>query len=239
MTSPSGSPAELRLICAGGCKAAMERLAPRFEAMSGQRLAVTVGTPADTRRMMSDGTPFDAAVVTRVSLNETAAAAFEPGTRFGIATSPVGMGVRNDVAAPMITSEDSFRAALGAVGTIGLSDPKAGTNLAVDILAAAERIGLRGEIESKARYILGPGFVVARRVAEGEADAVMTLATEIKPAAGIRYLGAVPDSMGLGTPFDAGIAKGQPAGSAAHAFIAFLRTDEARSIMQSTGLITF
>lgn len=237
MNTSSGSSAELRLICAGGFKAAIEKLAPRFEHASGQRLAITIGTPADTRRMMTDGTPFDAAVVTRVSLNEAAAAALDPATRFGVAKSPVGMGVRKTLPAPEIVSMESFRSAIAAVGTIGLSDPKAGTNLANDILAAAAGLGLRAAIEAKARYFLGPGFVVAKRVAAGEADAVMTLATEIKPAEGIRYLGAVPDSMGLGTPFDAGIARAHAGNPSAQAFIAYLKTEEARSIMQSTGLV--
>jgi len=87
------------------------------------------------------------------------------------------------------------------------------------------------------RYIMGPGFVVARHVAAGEADAVMTLATEIISASGIRYLGAIPDSMKLGTVFDAAIANAAADVSAAQSFLAFLRTGEAGDIMQSTGLV--
>jgi molybdate transport system substrate-binding protein len=148
------------------------------------------------------------------------------------------MGVRESLAVPAISSEESFRDAIANVATIGFSDPQAGTNLANDILDAAARIGLRSQLEAKARYILGPGFVVARRVASGEADAVMTLATEIISAPGIRYLGAVPDSMQLGTFFEAAIAVSPADLTAAKAFITFLRTAEAKEIMLSTGLVT-
>lgn len=239
MTDLPNTAAKLRLICAGGFKAAIEKLAPRFEATSGRSLAITIGTPADTRRLMSDGTPFDAAVVTRHTLTDEVAASIDAHTRFSVAKSPVGMGVREDIAVPALDSDRAFRAAIAAVGSIGLSDPKAGTNLANDILAAAAGIGLKAELEAKARYILGPGFVVARHVAAGEADAVMTLATEIISAPGIRYLGAIPDSMKLGTVFDAAVANASADASAAHAFIAFLKTEDARAIMQSTGLVTF
>jgi len=229
---------ELRIISAGGFKAAMEKIAARFEAVTGHRCAITVGTPADTRRLMSGGAPFDVAVVTGHTLTDAVAASIDPHTRFSVAKSPVGMGVRQDLAVPVIGSEETFRAAIASVSTIALSDPRAGTNLANYIMAAAADIGLRSELEAKARYIMGPGFVVAQRVAAGEADAVMTLATEIISASGIRYLGAIPDSMKLGTVFDAAIANAARDAAAAQSFIAFLRTAEAADIMRSTGLVT-
>ena len=235
--SPTAATSEMRMICAGGFKAAMEKLAPLFEAKTGIRLAITIGTPTDTRRLMSEGAPFDVAVVTRVSLNDAAASAFARGSRFSIAKSPVGMGVREVLTVPAIGSQAAFRTAIDTVGSIGLSDPKAGTNLANDILAAAEKIGLRSAIEAKARYINGPGFVIAKSVAAGEADAVMTLATEIIPAAGIRYLGSIPESMGLGTVFDAGIAKEKDAMEGPRLFMEFLRSPQASEIMRSTGLV--
>ena len=234
--TPHGA-GELRVICAGGFKAAIEKIAPRFEATSGRKLAITIGTPADTRRLMGGGTPFDAAVVTAHTLTDEVAASIDRQSRFSVAKSPVGMGVRETLAGPAISSEQSFRTAIAAVSTIALSDPRAGTNLAEQILAAATAIGIRAELESKVRYVMGPGFVVAKRVAAGEADAVMTHATEIISAQGIRYLGAIPDSMKLGTVFDAAIAKTAADVPAAQSFLAFLRTGEAGDLMRATGLV--
>ena len=238
MTNVLHSNGELRVICAGGFKAAMEKIAARFEATTGRRSAVTVGTPADTRRLMGGGAPFDVAVVTWHTLTDTVAASIDPHTRFRVATSPVGMGVREDLDVPAIGSEEAFRAAIAAVSTIAFSDPRAGTDMAKYILDAAAGIGIRSELEAKARYIMGPGFVVAQRVAAGEADAVVTLATEIISASGIRYLGTVPESMKLGTVFEAAIANAAADVSGAQSFIEFLRSAEAGDIMRSTGLVT-
>ena len=237
MTQAPLSTGKLRVVCAGGFKAAMEKIVARFEEITGRGSDVTVGTPADTRQLMGGGAPFDVAVVTDHTLTDAVAASIDPHTRFSVARSPVGMGVRDDLDVPAIGSEEAFRAAIAAVSTIAFSDPKAGTNMAKYILDAADGIGLRSELEAKARYIMGPGFVVAKHVAAGEADAVMTLATEIISASGIRYLGAVPDSMNLGTTFEAAIANAAADRSTAQSFIEFLRTGEARDIMRSTGLI--
>ena len=227
----------LRIVSAGGFKAAMERIASRFEATTGRRCTVTVGTPADTRRLMGGGTPFDVAVVTNHTLTDAVADSIDPQTRFSLAKSPAGMGVREALDVPPIDSEASLRTAILAVNTIALSDPRAGTAMATHILAAADTIGLRTELAAKARYIMGPGFVVAAKVAAGEADAVMTLATEILSAPGIRYLGALPPSMKLGTVFDAAIAKATADAQAARAFVDFLRGEEAGELMRSTGLV--
>jgi molybdate transport system substrate-binding protein len=238
MTNVPHSTTELRVICAGGFKAAMEKIAARYEATTGRKCLVTVGTPTDTRRLMSGGAPFDVAVVTGHTLTDKVAASIDAGTQFSVAKSPVGMGVRVDLDVPAIGSEEAFRDAIAAVGTIAFSDPRAGTDMAKYILDAAAGIGLRSELEAKARYIMGPGFVVAQRVAAGEADAVMTLATEIISASGIRYLGTIPESMKLGTVFEAAIGNAAADVSAAQSFIEFLRTGEARDIMRSTGLVT-
>lgn len=219
----------------------MEKIAARFEAITGRRSAVTVGTPADTRRLMGGGAPFDVAVVTWHTLTDTVEASIDASTRFRVAKSPVGMGVREALDVPAavsnIDSDDAFRAAVAAVDTIAFSDPKAGTDMARYILDAAEGIGMRSELEAKARYIVGPGFIVAQHVAAGAADGVITLATEIMSASGIRYLGTLPDSMKLGTVFEAAIANAAADVPGARSFLEFLRTAEAGDIMRSTGLV--
>ncbi len=228
---------ELRIICAGGFVSAMEHIGPLFETERGYKLFLTIGTPTKTRELMTSDAPFDAAVVTVVSLNEAASNAFLQGSRFSVAKSPVGMGVRAHLQTPDISSIDSFRAAIAGVNSVGLSDPKAGTNLAADILSAAERLGFVDELRPKVRYINGPGSVVSTEVGKGAADAVMTLATEIRSIPDVRYIGNIPDEMDLGTVFDAGLSK-HNARSGAAAFLEFLRKDKTKARMREVGLKT-
>jgi molybdate transport system substrate-binding protein len=240
MTSVGPLNTELRIICAGGFKTAMLDIAPRFEAASGHKLSITFGTPKRNNELISAGPnadfSFDVVVVTAATLSETTQPHIAQQTRFDVALSPVGMGVRGTLTTPDITSVETFKAAVMSLASIGLSDPTSGTTLANDIIAAAKNIGVSDEIEARKRYFVGPGSVVSIEVGKGNADAVMTLATEIIGTPGVRYLGAVPHEMKLGTTFTAAIASARETDATAAAFLAFLRTAEARTIMRAKGL---
>lgn len=227
---------DLRIICAGGFKTAMLDIAPRFEAAFGHKLAITFGTPKRNTELISAGSGFDLVVVTFATLSETTKPHIAQPTRFDVALSPVGMGVRESLTTPDITSVESFKAAVTSLTSIGLSDPTSGTTLANDIIAAAKTIGVSDEIEARKRTFVGPGSVVSIEVGKGNADAVMTLATEIIGTPGVRFIGPVPHEMKLGTTFTAAIASATGKHAAAADFLAFLKTDEARSIMRAKGL---
>ena len=88
----------IHVICAGGFRAAMEKIAPLFTQISGVSVSLTFGAPAKTRELVCAGAGFDAAVVTLGSLNDEASAQLDPQTRFIVAKSPVGMGLRAGLA---------------------------------------------------------------------------------------------------------------------------------------------
>lgn len=226
---------ELRVICAGGFRAVMEVIAPAYEAREGVTLRVTFGTPARTRELVTAGEGFDLVVVTAGSLDEAAAAQLDSATRFIVAKSPVGMGLRPGLGKKPIGALSEFIAVIDSLSSIGLSDPKAGTNLGADILSNAERLGFVEKLRPKAQFVFGPGSVASGHVAKGEIDAVITLVSEIIAVEGVTFLGAIPAEMGLGTPFVGATARSPD--SKAAAFLAYLRTPECQEAMQKTGLI--
>jgi molybdate transport system substrate-binding protein len=227
---------ELRIICAGGFRAAMEEIAPAYEASSGDKVRLTFGTPAKTRELVTAGEDFDLAVVTLGSLDEAASAQLDSASRFTVARSPVGMGLRAGLEKRPIGQLADFIAVIESVSSVGLSDPKAGTNLGADILANAERLGFADKLRDKVKLVFGPGSLVSAQVAKGEIDAVITLASEIITVDGVTFLGAIPDEMRLGTPFVAATRRGQ-VGVAAQQFLTFLQTPESQATMRKTGLV--
>jgi ABC-type molybdate transport system substrate-binding protein len=227
----------LRVICAGGFRAAMEQIAPIFTQTTGVAVALTFGAPAKTRELVSAGAGFDAAVVTLGSLNEEASAQLDGSTRFIVAKSPVGMGLRAGLAPRAIDTVEGFSALIRDLPSVGLSDPKAGTNLGNDIITAATRLGFGEDLNSRVHFVDGPGSVVSAAVAKGHPDAVITLVSEIITVDGVTFTGLIPDAMGLGTPFVAAAGKQAERPAQAQQLLAFLREEPALSIMRETGLV--
>ena len=228
----------VNVICAGGFRSAMEKIAPLFTQISGVSVTLTFGAPAKTRELVSAGAGFDVAVVTLGSLNDVASAQLDPETRFIVAKSPVGMGLRAGLAARPIDTVEGFADLIRSLPTVGLSDPKAGTNLGMDIIAAATRLGFGEDLKSRAHFIEGPGSVVSAAVAKGHPDAVITLLSEIITVEGVTFTGIIPQAMGLGTPFVAAAGKQAQAPALARQLLAFLREAPALALMKETGLVS-
>ena len=226
----------IQVICAGGFRAAMEKITPLFTQTTGVSVMLAFGTPAKTRELVCAGAGFDAAVVTLGSLNEAASAQLDPDTRFIVAKSPVGMGLRAGLAARSIDTVEGFAELIRSLLSVGLSDPKAGTNLGEDIIVAAMRLGFGEDLKSRAHFVNGPGSVVSAAVAKGHPDAVITLVSEIITVEGVTFTGLIPEAMGLATPFVAAAGKQAHAPSRTRQLLAFLREEPALSLMKESGL---
>ncbi len=227
----------IHVICAGGFRAAMEKIAPLFTQTTGVAVVLTFGAPAKTRELVSAGAGFDAAVVTLGSLNEAASAQLDEATRFIVAKSPVGMGLRAGLSPRAIDTVEGFAALIRDLPSVGLSDPRAGTNLGNDIIAAATRLGFGEDLKARAHFVDGPGSVVSAAVAKGHPDAVITLVSEIITVEGVTFTGLIPEAMGLGTPFVAAAGKQAGAPELGKRLLAFLRDEAALAIMRETGLV--
>ena len=225
--------ANLNILCAGGFRAAMEHIAPAFEKADGIGLNVTFATPAKTREYLEAGFAFDLGVVVGAVVQAAGEQGFAiPQKTFKLALSPIGMGVPEGGPVLSVGTLPQLRAALEELESIALSDPKAGTNLANEVLACADSAGL--DLRAKVIFIQGPGSVVSGEVAKGVAQAVITLASEISPIEGIRYIGKLPPE--LQTEYAMQVLAHDSAGEAAQALLDFLTGDVAREIMLSVGL---
>jgi molybdate transport system substrate-binding protein len=226
---------KLQILCAGGFRAAMDLIAPEFRKASGVELVLSYATPARTREQIEAGFPFDAGVIVAGVLKK----AREDGlaldvSDFKLAVSPVGLGVPEAQLAPAVSTLDAFKRALDNIARLGLSDPKAGTNLGVETLALADRLGIGAAMRQKTILFDGPGSFVSAAVARGEADAVITLASEIAPIPGIRFAGKLPDELQTEYAMQAVTSKHAP--PAAQALMDFLRGPIANDIMRRVGL---
>jgi molybdate transport system substrate-binding protein len=226
---------KLDILCAGGFRAAMDLIAPEFEKAQGVTLALTYATPGRTREILEAGLSFDAGVIVAGVLRTAQADGLARDvSSYKVAISPVGMGVGQGLPMLDISSLAAFRNTIATLGSIGLSDPKAGTNLGLETLAQADRLGFGGDIRRKVRFFNGPGSAVSAAVARGETDSVITLASEIVPIPGVRFIGRLPVEMQTEYAMQAlAPAKTKPS---AKSLMDFLRGADAATLMRRVGL---
>ena len=224
-------------MTSGGLAAAYDRLAPRFEDETGIRLVTAYGAsaggaPDSIPARLERGERFDVLIMSQAGLNElTAQGRVGPDTRQDLASSSIGMAVREGAPLPDISTPEAFVETLLAAESIGYSASVSGTYVATELFP---RLGLAEQLAPKSRRIESER--VAAVVARGEVEIGFQQVSEILSIPGAAYAGPLPAEYQRVTTFSAGIATdaGNPDGG--QRLISFLSSGEAAATIAETGL---
>ena len=224
-------------MTSGGLAAAYDRLAPRFEDETGIRLvtaygASTGGAPDSIPARLERGERFDVLIMSQAGLNElTAQGLVGSDTREDLASSSIGMAVRDGAPLPDISTPEAFVETLLAAESIGYSASVSGTYVSTELFP---RLGLAEQLAPKSRRIESER--VAAVVARGEIEIGFQQVSEILSIPGAAYAGPLPAEYQRVTTFSAGIATdaGNPVGG--QRLIEFLSSAEAAATIAETGL---
>ena len=231
------APAEVAVVTSGGLAAAYDRLAPRFEAETGIRLvtaygASTGGAPDSIPVRLARGERFDVLIMSQAGLDElTARGLVRPDTRLELASSSIGMAVREGAPLPDIGTPEAFAETLLAAESIGYSASVSGTYISTELYP---RLGLAEELAPKSRRIVSER--VAAVVARGEVEIGFQQVSEILSIEGAAYAGPIPAEYQRVTTFSAGIATDAENPDGARRLLDFLSSDEAARTITATGL---
>ena len=231
------APADVAVVTSGGLAAAYDRLAPRFEAETGIRLvtaygASTGGAPDSIPVRLARGERFDVLIMSQAGLNAlTARGLVRPGTRRDLASSSIGMAVREGAPLPDISTPEAFAATLLAAESIGYSASVSGTYISTELFP---RLGLAEDLAPKSRRIVSER--VAAVVARGEVEIGFQQVSEILSIEGAAYAGPLPDAYQRVTTFSTGIATDAENPDAARRLIEYLASDDAARTIAETGL---
>jgi molybdate transport system substrate-binding protein len=229
--------AEIKVISTGGARAVMTSLVPEFERKSGHKVDIDFGTPGNMRDRLLQGEVADVAVAIAAVLPDLEKAGkIAPGTRMGFAASYVGVVVRAGAPKLDVSTPDGIKQAVLMAKTVVLSAPKAGTQLGATFIGAADRLGFGADLRSRTKFILGPGSDVAEAVARGEAELGVTLISEILPVTGVELAGELPSNIMPPTAIHAFLVSGAKDPETAKVFLDFLRSPEARRIIEANGM---
>ena len=228
---------EVAVVTSGGLAAAYDALAPGFEEETGIRLvtsygASTGGAPDSIPARLERGERFDVLIMSHAGLNVLSGRGLvRAGTELDLASSSIGMAVRQGAPVPDIGTPEAFAATLLAADSIGYSASVSGNYVSEELFP---RLGLTEELAPKSRRVVSER--VAAVVARGELEIGFQQVSEILSIEGATYVGPIPDEYQRITTFSAGIATEAENPDGARRLIDFLASEAAASTIAETGL---
>lgn len=231
--SASGQQTEIRVLASNGVKSAMEDLVPQCERATGRRLAMQFNSSTSLKQSIENGEAFDVVIGTSEFVDALIMdGRVEAASRVGLARAGIGVGIRSGAPRPDISTPDALKRTLVNAKSITYAQDGASRPF---IVAMLDRFGIADAVKSKT--ILEQGSIRSTaRVAQGDAELVMTLVSEILPIKGIELLGPFPEALQNYVSFAAGVNPKSSDPKAAKTLIGFLTEPAAAATFKAKGL---
>jgi molybdate transport system substrate-binding protein len=225
--------AKLKVMCARSMHVVVGALADAFARDTGRDVDPHFATVGAIQQRLDGGETGDVLIIGAPALDRMAAAGtVGPATK--IATTSIGVAVREGATPPDISTPEAFKRALIAAPRIAFSDAAVGGSAGVHLAKLFAQMGLADAIARKGMPQQSGGEV-AKRIANGEADIGMTLIAEIVPIKGARVIGPLPPPLGNDTTYAAAVMTASSARAAGQAFIGALTTASTRRQWEAAG----
>ena len=226
--------AEFRVITTGAPKHVVDAVAAKFLADTGHKAIFIQDTAGGVRRRVEAGEAAEIIVATPDVLNALMASGkVVQGSRVDFASTGVGVGIKEGLPKPDISTVDAIKKLVADAPSIALPDPKAGGTSAVYIEGMFKKLGLSDVVNAKAK--LKAGGYAADLVASGEAIIVFHQMSEIKPVKGVTLIGPLPAEIQLVTVYSAALSSGLVS-DPAKAFMTSLAGPTGREATEKAGM---
>jgi molybdate transport system substrate-binding protein len=227
---------DILVMTSGAFTAPYLELAPGYERSTGNKfktLATSMGTGTDSiPNRLRRGEHVDIVIVAADALDALIDNGMvRAGSRVDLARSSIGMAVKSGARRPDISSVDALRRTLLEARSVAYSASVSGDYLVNELFP---KLGVANELQSKGMRIERErvGDVVAR----GDAEIGFQQLSELLPIKGLDLVGPLPREVQRVTVFAAGIAASSTNIAAARAFIDFLASPSAASVIAKSGL---
>lgn len=221
----------VRVFLSNGFRAVFEDLAPACERSIGKPLSAQSGTSASLIQRVNGGEPFDVAIMTTEAMTQLANEG-KVGARTPLGRSGIGIGNKAGTAKPAISTADDLKKTLLAAKSITYAGDGASRPHIEQMMGI-----LNIEEVMSRKTLLEQGSVrAAARVASGEAELLITLVSEILPAAGVQLVGALPAQFQNYVSFAAGAGVKAANPAAAKALIACMSGPGVAATLTAKGI---
>jgi molybdate transport system substrate-binding protein len=223
---------ELQILAGGGITGLFKVLVPQFEAASGHKLVVRFAATPELIRMATSGEPFDLAVVPREVFKDAGARAqFTAGPTIDIARVGFGVAVRSGAPRPPIDTPEAFKQTLLQARSVAFLPQSAAGAI---VMRTFDTLGIADAMKAKTRPQPTTGDI-PRAVAAGEAELGVFL-LNVLAVPEVNIVGPFPAPLQQEFVFTSAIAAKARDKTAAEAFVDFLKSPQAISIMRAQGM---
>jgi molybdate transport system substrate-binding protein len=224
--------AELQVLAGGAMTSPLKELGAQFESASGHKLVFRFGTTPELIKLATAGGPFDLGIVPREVLKDaTAQAQFAPEPTVDIARVGLGVAVRSGAPKPDISTPQALKQTLLRAQSIAFVPESAA---GYQVSRAFDRLGIGEAMKAKTKVQAAPAQIV-QAVATGVAELGVFL-VNVLTAPGLDVVGPFPVELQQEIVFTAGTATNSKETEAARAFIAYLKTPAAASVIKARGM---
>jgi molybdate transport system substrate-binding protein len=224
--------AELQVIAGGGIATPLKVIAAHFESASGHQLVIRFGTTPELIKMAATGGPVDLCVVPQDVLKDAAARAqFAQGPTPDVARVGLAVAVRMGAPKPDISTPEALKQTLLKAQSIASIPASAtGTQLA----GVYERLGIAEAIKAKTKAQPAPAQII-EAVATGEAELAVFLVNVLTDPR-LDVVGPFPAEVQREVVYAAAIAANTKEPEAAKAFISYLMSPAAATVIKAKGM---
>lgn len=227
--------AEISVLSTTAFIGIMKTLVPEFEHESGNKVAITFIASGVATKQIEDGTatPDVAIVLDKQIADLIKSGKIAAGTGTDVARLGMGVAAKAGAPKPDISTPEKLKAALLAAKSVAYTDPAGGGASGVLVAKMLDRLGIADAIKAKTHLTTGP---VGALVASGEGELGLQQIPELKAVPGVEIVGPLPGDLQTTTVLTAGVGAHAKDPAAARAFVKFLTTPAAVTVITATGM---
>ena len=124
----AGAQTEITLLAPNPTRVALEKIIPKFEAQTGNKVKVTYGGARTTTQRVSHGDPLDVSLIVAPVEGAVVSGVVVPSSRTLVASYQIAVAVPNGAPKPDISNAAAVKKALLAAKSIGYEDPEFATS---------------------------------------------------------------------------------------------------------------
>lgn len=211
----------------------MEELRPQCESAVGHPIDMQFNTSVALKQKIEAGDAFDVTILTSELIDDLIRQGkIQAGSHVDLARSGIGVGIRTGAPKPDISTPEAMKQTLLSAKAISYAAEGASR---VYIEKMFESLGVADQVKPKIILEKQPGQPQIN-VAEGKADLVMTLVSEILPVHGIELLGPLPSDFQHYVSLAGGVGANAHDPETAKAVLKFLSGPAAGPVFKAKGM---